>query len=1081
VIFDGVSFLGDASPNQVGVLLSAPRVRIETEDVLYAQIQYGIVVHRGALATSSTTFFGADASAVYAETTTRQASLRIGDSSFIDCEVPIQIGSGASTVNLREFRVTCSQFLFNRRVNPIVATDCIKQPALCAEALKYNTIITDIGGDDDAPGADKMPLSPAVRAERRMLRQGANHLESARDRTQFIYFGSENEFSLRDSQGRLSSVTGVLNGGNAERAFLLATYAPLREECMPFDGTQFGSTSSIVSSVLEVRSDALLHECATLSASFHIANTTLLPALVDLGVYGVTHLGSNPVWTRERARIRTSLGSSDNNAIIETTVSVHDENDRHDHRIVVVSHATLPEAMALALASESATTNDQQRIVGRSLCVACNAGVDIPAYLLDSHCSGNSDNIRSSFDAAYDELGFGTSKAPRQEAVSLFVYGTCKTRKCTLLIDQNEIIEGASMIVRGALVRAADLTTCTAADALIKFTERSSKAAIRYMTLDGSSSVGASASCAIEVVASTALAIAGPTIAYSTIRGTLCVDSRAGGSYIGNDIFAQDVAVFFDLKSVPTKKHNDQPIIFEANRIMFGNVQVDGLLTPIASDKAPRWDLRMDRNTFGSLRCGFVVIGEGVAATMSNNKQVGLLINDNATSTRFTAVNTEMAEGGHIDLQQRALVSFVTNSVALNCSVTLADTVHLGDVAFDADSVVVIHPSASVVLRQILFEDVARTLTTYIVPEICALSEKSTTGIDVLRSTIFNAHGDRIFTQQQLMAVLASDAKDYFNVDGEFASCANDGVRVREETRCGCPESLDVATPIATSAIIVEDETVVAETATNDVNVVDELTQLEISLTETATTAAAAAAIETNADVIDIVEAIEERPQEIMSAEDWWRANKPAIDETIVISEARHRDDANNNNNNNLSDLSDGASDGSDFDIPEELLDGSDREHSDRESGDGHHNHEDEKTSLLWLFVFIPVLCILICGCVLLFTRWRGAAYTQQTIAMSERANVRLPPPISSGKQQQQGSYRPDATLAALDVSDMVPRIDLNKPAISMVALSSAASSSSSSSSSSESGKNKLIQRRGKVGGAGKAAAVAGSGKTEQY
>ncbi len=808
--FDGVSFLGTDAVNQVAVLVNSPRVRIETEDTLVAQVRYGFVAHRGVIVTSSTSVFGASSAAIYAETTTRQAGIRVTDSTFVDCEAPVQLGANAGAANLREFRISCSQFLFNRHFSPIDSKDCIKLPALCASALTYNTIVTEF--DDVAAVSDKVPVPESVRAERRMLRSGMNHIEAGRKREEFVYFGGSNSFSLRDSQGRLSTVSGVVNGGDRERAFLLATYAPLRAECTPLDASMFGPSASIVSSVLEVRSDALLHECATMSASFTIANDTLMPALADVAIYGVTRLGSNPVWDRKHTTSHAVIDEHTGvaniaTAVVETSFALHDARDSHDHRIIVVSHAPLPDVVAHALASGAAKTVDQSRLVTRSLCVACGNTTTIPAYLIDAHCAGSSDNIRTDFDAAYTELGFGASMAPRQEAVSMFIYGSCETRRCTVVIDQNEIVEGASMIVRGSLRRAKTLK-CNTDEPLVQFSDRSSKASMRYMSIEAQSS-DSHGSCAIVVTSSNSnAAVGGPTISYSSINGALCIDSRAGGRYIGNDIVSDYVAVLFDFKQPPTKKHNDQPVIFEANRISKGSVHIVGPPTSAVQDKQAsslRWQVHADRNSFnGASDIGFSTLGETLGVLVSNAKQVGLLENDDSLTSHFIATQIELVQGAILNLHHQASVSFTANFIAQNVSALLEDTAHLSDIAFDTDSVVTILRNASVVLRQVLFENVEMSLATAPNLAPCASTEKSTVGIDALRSTIFNAQGNRIFTQQQVSIVNAAGTSQYFGLDGSLLECQNGASRVRDDAVCDCPENIvtEAATAVQSSTTL---------------------------------------------------------------------------------------------------------------------------------------------------------------------------------------------------------------------------------------------------------------------------------------
>lgn len=1013
VLFDGVSFLGDDSADQVALLISAPRVRIEMEDVLVAQVQYGAVVHRGMLVASSTTFFGAEGAAVYAETTTRQAGVRVSESTIADCQAPIQLGGGASVAQLREFRVTCSQFLFNRRANPVVSQDCAKQPALCAEALRYNTIITDLPEQDEKTLVNT-PVAPAVRAERRLLRQGMNHVEYARDRARFAYFGSANEFSLQDSQGRLSSVHAVLTGQRAEqRTFLLATYAPLRSECTPLDSALFGSSATIVSSVLEVRSDSLLHECATLTASFRIANSSLLPPLSNLGVYGVARLGQDARWTRERATVHPSTRDNGNDAVVETSLTVRNEDERHNHRIVVISHAPLPDAALAAAESGAANAVDQQRAIGRALCVACG-GVDIPSHLLDTHCAGNSENIRDTFDQAYDELGFGRGTgAPRQEAISIFVYGQCDIRRCTVRIDQNENVEGASTLVRGTLRRAVDLK-CDADAPLILFTDRSSKATLRYMSVDARDSTEKVQACAVTVEGNVAVPVAGPTVAYSSIGGALCVDTRAGGRYIGNDIVSDGVAVLFSFAQPATKKHAEQTVIFEANSVARGDVQISGytLLTSggAANDASvtpvsAKWEVRADRNTFsdGAERHGFAATGELLSVTLTNNKQVGRLECDETRTSRFTAVSNELAPGALVALGSRASASFAPASVAQRCDITLAGTAHLAETAFDSASTVTIAHTAAVVLRNVLFESVERTLVTHTQLPLCSYSEKSTVGIDLLRSAIFNADGARILTQQQASMVAASGSSYYFALDGALAQCAVNGARIREEERCGCAEALytdETAEALAEQRRRAQEE---AEHRAAELNAAARIAagqELPPAPREPTPEEQLAAVLAQQEQALRDARALQTDEASSSISSD---GEDGEDDDDLFDSD----DDDDGEDDDNLDDDDDDDT----TNDPEDPEDGDDDDDDDGIDGLDDDDADDDdddlegSEALFWILVLVPLVCVLVCCCVVFYTRYRTGPTTSEleTMRMGERAVVK-----PTGKRMETHHYRGD-------------------------------------------------------------------------
>jgi hypothetical protein len=317
-----------------------------------------------------------------------------------------------------------------------------------------------------------------------------------------------------------------------------------------------------------------------------------------------------------------------------------------------------------------------------------------------------------------------------------------------------------------------------------------------------------------------------------------------------------------------------------------------------------------------------------------------------------------------------------------------------------------------------MFEDVATTLQTSIVPEICARSEKSTTGIDVLRSTIFNGDGDRIFLQQQLMQVLAVNSKQFFALDGSLTECANGALRIREDARCGCPEhiisSIDGA--VEDGVALVGEEDLVVEP------VVDEVAALVEGEAAVIEQGDAPLLIDVNTLVTDeedettvVIDEEEMPPNEDVSTDD--QQEEVIVDDPTDDQEASTTaddlqppvasdessletvDDASSNAQN--VDDSDTISD--DSQLSEETGDDSSDIFDDVDDDD----EEIESTSLLWLLLIIPAICLLICFCVLCFTSWGGRVNEKMTVLMKERANARIATP--TGQTMHRGSIHLDA------------------------------------------------------------------------
>lgn len=754
-LFDGVSVMGDQSTDQAALLISAPKIRVEIEDAIMLQAQFGVVVHRGTLVSVDSTFFSADGDAIYAETTTHQAGLRVSGTTFIGCGgSAIHLGDGASSNTLNEFYVSCSQFLFNKRRLPIMAHDCAKLPTLCAANIKYNTFITDfpspVGEADDA--------NTVGAAERRMLKLGSNHIEHGRKRADYIYFGDvAHQFSLQDTQGRLSWVTGVLSGDALGSAFLLASYAPMRSECFEVDGV--GPEAAVVSDVLEVRSDSMLHSCSSLAARFRIDDASSLPA--SLAVFGLAHLGTNSIWT---AAVSTLHGAgADNRATIESSITVHSvADDKHTHRIVVVALETLPERLALALASGAATTNDAPRPIAKRLCVVCG-GATLPAYLLDQFCAGTTDNVRDSFDTAYAELGFGVSTgAPRAYAASIYIYGTCETALCPVTLDKNENIEGSSITVRGTLTQSAQCT----GQPLIRFSPRSSSAsALRYVVAVSSNKN----TVEIDAPLLASGATGSPSIFYSTLSTGVAIHSRNGGRLIGNDL-GDGSAEYRLLVDNDAATKTDDALIIEANHFTaYDIVALDGAM-----------ELRVDRNTFREDGAR-VVSGPNAKLVLTANDGLAWLASDYA---QMSALDNTLAVGAQVYL--RASQTFVGSGQLLKrAQFTLDGTARLSSVHFDSASRVNVTASSFVVLRDVQFDSVGKSLVVQRPVASCAAFELATSGIDVGRSLITNGRGAQIFTADDQRRI-SGDATLFWAFDGTVDSCADGAEPVRTTGFCGC-------------------------------------------------------------------------------------------------------------------------------------------------------------------------------------------------------------------------------------------------------------------------------------------------------
>lgn len=768
VLFDGVSILGDSSTDQVAIILNAPKVRIEIEDFVVVQAQYGAVVHRGAFVSVDSSFFASGASALYVETVTHQTALRVSGSAFIANEIAaIELGAGASSSTLREFSITCSQFLFNKNRMPILAHDCAKKPTLCAAALRWNTVITD----QVAAGATRAELTSG---ESRMWKMGANHIEHGRNRDDFVHFGDPTvAFTLKDSNGRFDWVSGALSGDAARGAFLLATYAPLRGECF---GTQnLASDATVVSDTLEVRSDSLLHGCSTLATRFRVADASKLPE--NLGVYGVANLGDQSEWTRAVA-----LTHSDGDTpAIEATIAVHNvEDDLHTHRLVVVALEHLPESIRFAIASGTALVKDVPRSITKRLCVQCGAQ-NIPAPLLDEFCGASTENVRTSFDDAYDELGFGKIDGPPRdsnEGVSLFLFGACTTSKCSVVIGHAENIEGAPS-ARGKLSRAPVDPCDRTKAALVQFNARASQhSSISNIDLDAAT---IDDEIAIQVLSPLTPSSNAPAISFNTIGGAVVLNGRGCGIFINNDQSVRTGQCVYINDDITRA---NKSYVIEANNFAGCGISVSGNST-----------VRIDRNEFSGV--AVVNATNGASLFVTVNKGLTGVINQDGTPTRIEALGNELARNADVVL--RGGDSYVGTGINDTDSGTRTYAVfndaRLASIYVNSSSNVTVDAVSSVTLRDVRFEDVGASLVTAPKFESCTDFEITVAGINTLRSLIWNVDNQLVLTpgdkSQIKLGGVAFWARD---AHASLAQCSDGLAPIRSEAFCGCAAD-QVATP----------------------------------------------------------------------------------------------------------------------------------------------------------------------------------------------------------------------------------------------------------------------------------------------
>ncbi len=742
-LFDGVSVLGDGSSGQVAVRLNAAGVRVELEDTLVVRVERGVVVQRGVLVTLDATFVGSAVAAIRVETSTRQAGLVVSGSTFISSATAIEVGSSVSAaVALREFSITCSTFLFNKRRVPIDVHDCARKSTFCAANVRYNTIVSGDAAQDDA--------------ESRALAQGSNHVEHERPIADYVYAGAPKHFSLSDSQGRLSWASGALVGDTAAQ-FLVASYAPVRAECLvPSNSAAVGSQqATVVSDVLEVRSDSLLHQCTSLGVRFRVAADSQLP---PSKIYGVSSLGTARVsWLPAQTTVFSSSSNAD--TTLEATLKTRSADERHQHRLVVVAQQLLAEALEAAIESGAAlVANDPSRTASRRLCVVCGKR-ELPSHVLDDACGGSNANVRASFDDAYEELGLGSgSGAPRREPLGLLVFGECQLeRLCTVRIDQNEHIEGVSEIERGTLRR---LSTCSGP--LVEFTERAAKASLRYINAVGG-----------DVHVTGSAAQLGPSVIFSTIGGSLAVDERSGGRYFNNDI---DGDIVIKLPREETRVAAE-PVLVEANAFIGA-----GSVVVVAGGGNSGEVVEINRNHFNG--GGVAASGASAAVRVIANKELAKLTSEG--KVQVSAGDNTFAQGVGIQLHSGDTLfgTLASNTALREALVELVGSPTLVNLRLDAASV--LNANGAAILRDVVFEDIGASLN---IDKPCADFELSAAGIDLVHSSI------KLGSTLVLRAVEQRQrtAQHYWRrSDATLVLCKAQITRV-EHGSCGCADSGPIA------------------------------------------------------------------------------------------------------------------------------------------------------------------------------------------------------------------------------------------------------------------------------------------------
>src|SRR6056297_1463881 len=693
VHMSGVSVLGTSAAHAQAVLvLSAPRVRVEWRDSVLVDVAHGAVVQRGALVARDVTVSGASRVAFYAETATHEAALRLSGCTVIGGDVAIELGARESSSALRDFGVSCSQFLFGARRVPVVSRDCEARTQRCA---------------------------------------GANYVEYARRADDYVYAGeprSSLAFGERAVRAELHNAAGAL--------FVVASHAALSAECLPIGETaHFTPQAAVVSGALEVRSDALLHECgSSVTVHFDVARSAQEPA-----VFGVARIGE-PHHAAEWAEQPSAVGGGGSSATLDVsaTLVLRDSADNRLHRSVVLAQNELTADERAALDADALPA-----AAARVLCVVCGDDErELTARELELYCQNAARLVRTSFAAAYAELRMGGNGDGSSAA--LLVAG-----ECALPADGEPLLVGNhEHIARLSPTRSAALVRAGGGDApLVRFAGDASAASLRHIALRATS---ADERCAVHVALSASGAL-GPTVDSCALDGSLCVEQRYGGHYTGNEIGGAIRAEF----GVDEPDVNER-VVFEANRVFArepSTVVSGGAIVQVA----------FVRNAFMGAHGGLDVRGSGAQVRATANTHVRRLhARDGA---RLVAFDNELLDGALIELSGKSALASEQVTSLRAASVRLDDVARLSNVHFDAASVVLVDSAAAAVLRNVQFDDMSALCAT---DTACRRAAVSARGVDLAHSRILNVDGAVVLDAIERDA-LASNAAAYWSAPAHGA------------------------------------------------------------------------------------------------------------------------------------------------------------------------------------------------------------------------------------------------------------------------------------------------------------------------
>jgi len=736
VYVSGVSMLGVAGASeQAALVINAAHLRAELTDSVFVDVAHGAVVQRGALAAQDVTVSGASRVAFYAETATHEAALRVSGCTVIGGDAAVELGAGASSAALLDFGVSCSQFLFGARRVPVVSADCASQAQRCASALHYNTIVS------------AHAESAASDSERAMLRAGANYVEYGQRADEYVYAGeprSRVALAGRTARVQLHDAAGAL--------FLVVSYAALSSECLPVGETTHSTPqAAVVSGTLEVRSDALLHECgSSVAVRFGVASSAQEPAVFGVARIGVPHRAAE--WAEQASSVASAPAHT---LDVSATLVLRDSADNRLHRSVVLAQNELTQDERAALEADALPTS-----ASRTLCVVCDADIELSEAEVELYCNNDAGSVRSSFDAAYNELQMG---GRADGSVALLIAGECVlARSETVLIGNHEHIGRLSPDRDASLVRIEG-----GAAPLVRFAGDAASSSLRHISLRSTSSVDR---CAVHVALSAGGAL-GPTIDSCTLDGSLCVEQRYGGHYTSNKIGGTMHAEF----------GTDEPEVNE--RVVFERNQVFGVHASVVKSAGAIVQVAFVDNEFTGAHGGLDVSGSGAQVRATNNKRVSTL--HASAGARLVAYDNVLRDGASINLSGKSALSSDDVALVRGANVRLSDTARISNVHFDVESVVLVDSNAAVVLRNVQFDKMSTLCATDAPCHRVAISAQ---GVDLIHSRILNADNNVVLEEVE-RSLIAGNPAAYWSASaqGAVTYCADDAqVFVYHASVCGC-------------------------------------------------------------------------------------------------------------------------------------------------------------------------------------------------------------------------------------------------------------------------------------------------------